>query len=263
MVSHKVIGSSYKSGFTLLEVSIVMMILSLMIALTLSGKGLVDSAFIRSVTREKSKYELLITSFNDVYGFMPGSDMSYQKSSRVKNTPQSQLFYDSASVITNPSVVDYINNPYQIMNASIILRKHDQLLNTQNTTSSGIYITNYKAIPYSVMSKFIIASSVQESSGWIFGSDVTNPTDPSFLMLTGINSSTSAFAWNGLPSMTVKNARNMDKKFDDGITNTGNIRSYSSVGKSNCTLSSDSRKYNDKKIDSVSDGCVMSYKLAI
>jgi prepilin-type N-terminal cleavage/methylation domain-containing protein len=278
MVSHQGVGSAYKSGFTLVEISIVMMILSLMVALTLSGKGLVDSAFIRSITREKSKYELLITSFNDIYGFMPGSDMSYQRSFKVKNTPQSQLFYDSASVIQNQSVVDYINNPYQIMNASILLRKYDPSLNTLNSSSSGISIPNYKAIPYSTISKFIITSSSKNPSGWIFGSNLNNPMDPSFLVLTGLNNSTSTFSWNGIPSMSVKNARNMDKKFDDGMPMTGNIRSYASFGKTNCTMPSPScingyggclnccvyiTLYNNKKTDTIVDGCVMSYKLAI
>lgn len=59
-------------GFTLVEMSIVLVIIGLIVGGVLAGKSLVHSAEIRSVTTEYNRYKTAMDSFRDKYLALPG-----------------------------------------------------------------------------------------------------------------------------------------------------------------------------------------------
>ena len=72
-------GRGKRSAFSLVELSIVLVILGLLTGGILSGQSLIRAAELRSVTTEYSRYTAATYSFRDKYFALPG-DMSNAES---------------------------------------------------------------------------------------------------------------------------------------------------------------------------------------
>lgn len=66
------VGGQKMQGFSLVELSIVLVILGLLIGGILTGQSLIKAAELRSVTIDLQKYQTAITSFRDKYLQLPG-----------------------------------------------------------------------------------------------------------------------------------------------------------------------------------------------
>jgi len=64
-----------KNGFTLVELSIVLVILGLLVGGVLAGQSLIRASELRAVTSEKNSYQTAINAFKEKYLALPG-DMS-------------------------------------------------------------------------------------------------------------------------------------------------------------------------------------------
>ena len=64
--------SKQPRGFSLVELSIVLVILGLLVGGVLSGQSLIRAAELRSVTADYSRYVAAISSFRDKYFALPG-----------------------------------------------------------------------------------------------------------------------------------------------------------------------------------------------
>ena len=67
-----VFGRVNKSGFTLIELSIVIVIIGLIVAGVVGGQQLVKQAQMRSVITEVNKYKMAVNTFRLEYGTYPG-----------------------------------------------------------------------------------------------------------------------------------------------------------------------------------------------
>jgi len=63
---------SNKKGFTLIELSIVLIIISLIVAGVVGGKSLIHSAEIRNIVSEVSNIKTSLNTFNQQYNYLPG-----------------------------------------------------------------------------------------------------------------------------------------------------------------------------------------------
>ncbi|MGB1540395.1 MAG: prepilin-type N-terminal cleavage/methylation domain-containing protein, partial [Rickettsiales bacterium] len=61
-----------KAGFSLVELSIVLVILGLLTGGILGGQSLIRAAELRSVSKEYEKYQTAINIFKDKYFALPG-----------------------------------------------------------------------------------------------------------------------------------------------------------------------------------------------
>ena len=61
-----------ETGFTLVELSIVLVILGLLVGGVLTGQSLIRAAELRAITREHSQYLTAVNSFKDKYFALPG-----------------------------------------------------------------------------------------------------------------------------------------------------------------------------------------------
>lgn len=105
MYSTEVMDSSHtfgmtggrKRGFSLVELSIVLVILGLLVGGILTGQNLIRAAELRSITSEVDKYKTAFYVFRDKYFYLPG-DM-----------PNAFSFWGAAAGCTNTTVTDAIN----------------------------------------------------------------------------------------------------------------------------------------------------------
>jgi prepilin-type N-terminal cleavage/methylation domain-containing protein len=64
--------TNYKSGFTLVELSIVLMIIGLLVSGILVGKDMIRAAELRSITSEKDQIQTAVNLFKNKYLGLPG-----------------------------------------------------------------------------------------------------------------------------------------------------------------------------------------------
>lgn len=65
-----------RNGFTLVEVSIVLVILGLLVGGVLTGRSLIHAAELRSITAERNQYVTVAVAFKEKYKYLPGDMMT-------------------------------------------------------------------------------------------------------------------------------------------------------------------------------------------
>lgn len=196
--------SSKKSAFSLIELSIVLIVIGLLIAGITGGASLIKSSELRSVMSEARGYSVSVNAFYSQFNALPG-DYSTAVGS------QSSYFGDNDGKIefANVDTIDAESNVawYALKQIGAIA---DNL--------------EFKAVSSALSPGDNFPSSKIKSSGWIF-SYIDNQNT---VVLTGpINAGTAATneANNiATPSLIPSDALAIDTKIDDGIANTGKVR---------------------------------------
>jgi prepilin-type N-terminal cleavage/methylation domain-containing protein len=87
-------SSLYRYGFTLIEISIVLIIVALIAGGILAGEDLIEASRIRATTSQIEKYHTAVNTFRAKYNGLPG-DLQYQQAQAVG------LFSSSADQLGN------------------------------------------------------------------------------------------------------------------------------------------------------------------
>jgi prepilin-type N-terminal cleavage/methylation domain-containing protein len=66
------VKSPLKKGFTLIELSIVMVIIGLIIGGVVVGRDLISAAGVRAQISQIEKYQAAVNTFRGKYGYLPG-----------------------------------------------------------------------------------------------------------------------------------------------------------------------------------------------
>ena len=91
-----------KKSFTLVELSIVLLILSLLVGSLLTGRQLVERAEINKIISEIDYYQKNIVQFQDTFSFLPGS---MDKDGCLKNTILYKTFYETAKIHIENAII--------------------------------------------------------------------------------------------------------------------------------------------------------------
>ena len=206
---------SAKSGFTLVELSIVLVIIGLLIGGILVGQSLIESAKMQSFIRQLGQYDAAVGIFKDKFGNLPGDNSLFGTVLAAPANLGNGMISDNASGITlfNGEIGAF----WADLSASGLKSEDNAATFTavrDNATTAPIMGTHVPQAKVGTNAS-IYAYGIGGKNYYFVGSNST---------------STLAF---GLTSGALKPADSLavDSKIDDGIPETGNVMAQAaSVG---------------------------------
>jgi len=253
--------SSKKSAFSLIELSIVLIIIGLLIAGITGGATLIKSSELRSVMGEARGYAVSVNSFFTQYDRYPGdSDISVGTNNKCVGDRDNIIEYyiDKCS-----EGLDAWNDLKDIgaIDLSLTLNAAQVGDNTATYASVGAMtpVTN-------------IPGSKTKGNGWAFdNTSVIDTLNQNFVVLTGVTITGKTALINNAtvanlaasPALSAPDSLSIDSKIDDGKPNSGNIKGYNTNGV-DCrvgTTGDDAGKY--KVASGTTKNCVLAFRVDV
>ena len=211
--------SSRKSAFTLIELSIVLIIIGLLVAGVTGGASLIRSAQLRGVMSEARGYNVAVNAFRVQYDNLPGDYGTEIGASSFGNQNGKINFVDaqSATVTSMEGVIAF----HQLINSGIL----DDTLTAVTftlTTSGG-------TPPLEIGTN--IPNSKLDGVGWVFdtsshgiGNVIIATGGPIPALAVDTPSSSTVTPVRAFGAITPADALSIDTKLDDGIADNGRVR---------------------------------------
>lgn len=222
---------SYRTGFTLLELSIVLVVIGLVVAGIVVGQSLLRNAQTRNVLSEMQKHITAISSFRDKYYALPGdfagATALWGSSGAVTTagTPPATWNGDGNGRITtqatNTTFYEQFRAWQHLANAGMVEGDYTGIASSANTQLRSIGVN--------------VPASQLDGAGWgvvtiVAGeasSDMpynTGDIPPNTVLWFGGSSSSSYSSQNYMqPVLTAEEARQIDEKTDDAIPTMGKV----------------------------------------
>jgi prepilin-type N-terminal cleavage/methylation domain-containing protein len=229
----QVYTSMPRSGFTLIEMSIVLVIIGLVVGGILTGKDLIDAASQRAQVTQVERYNTAVNTFRVKYGNLPGDIPDPQASQfgfQARGTQRAQG--DGNGIIEGyGSTADFYGGAesagettvfwVDLSTAGLI----DGGFNSASTTViSGLITGSANLSKYFPNAKIGNGTYVYVWSGGL-GSNSGTGDGNNYFGVSGIINvdSGTAASMNTSTTLTVQQAYNIDKKVDDGFPQSGSI----------------------------------------
>jgi prepilin-type N-terminal cleavage/methylation domain-containing protein len=242
-----------KKAFTLIELSIVLIIIGLLVAGVVGGAGLIKSSQLRSVITEVGGYNVAVNAFQTQFSQLPG-DLKSPLTKTIRNDADSadlvvgvggdedgKIYFVDQHSSSAEAIIEGQNAWWQLMSSNIV---DEELVPTVETGTFNLSYTAVDATDALVGGTHIPASRT-EGVSWIFDYAATT---------TGGDEANVLIATNGVAITTVSNpaaippvsgnaqvqnaftpsdALSIDAKIDDGKPLLGDVR-VSPVNEVNC-----------------------------
>ncbi len=212
-----------KKAFTLIELSVVIVIIGLIVAGIVSGTNLVRQAKLIAITKDVNRYVASINSFKLLYNALPGD---------IKNASS---YFPGANDGNGNNFINWQGTDYE----DKLAWQHLALANLIN----GKYSGSGSGPPY-VAGVTVPSGPLPRSAYWLTEAVASNPfsdiwgyggTNIQFAAQIGSGSSNYPIG----PIITAIEAYAIDKKIDDGLPNKGTFMARNGVFAVNpCTSSS-------------------------
>ena len=259
-----------KKGFSLIELSIVLVIVGLLVGGVLAGKSLIRASELRSVTSDLRRYQTATMAFRDKYfqlpgdisnatSFWPAADAGDGVGTDCYDTNNSaatcngngdgKIYPGSGNYTTEWNEITrvwqhlafsgLVEGTYTGVSTSAVgsaMRSTSGVNIPAAKLAGGGYRMNYRNNPSGISNQFPIVATVIYFGEW---SDDSTPQT----------------------ILTAEETWNIDTKLDDGMPGTGNVRSgLNNTGLPNC-VDSDTASSAAYFFSNSSVGCWISYKI--
>ena len=248
-------SSQMRSAFSLVELSIVLVILGLLVGGVLSGQSLIHAAELRSVATEYSRYIAATRTFRDKYFALPG-DMpnatSFWGAEPLANCDGSSATPSTGTATCNGNGNGQVSDSGYVSEEQFRYWQHLANAGLINGTYSGNFTTatqgvvtvgvNIPASKYNANAGWDIrawddqpAGGTPPSAGYFFEGSYSNAFRLGSQPPASGGQSTGAFGAVFIPA----DAWNIDSKMDDGKPGTGSVRTleFNDVPCNNVALS--------------------------
>jgi prepilin-type N-terminal cleavage/methylation domain-containing protein len=223
-------------GFSLVEISIGLVVVGLLVSGVFAGQALIKSARLKSVISDLQNYTTAVNAFYDQFGYWPG------------DFPNAHAIWACGNGVAPTGCNGNGNGVIESAspNAGTEQGRTWQHLALANMVPGNFDGTTKPKSKYS-------GGFYSMSSETIFGYT-------GIAIAFGANNTTSLSATNGL--LSVLDAQNIDRKIDDGVANTGFLMAASgdNKGANDCSAAPTTAGGVDYKLDStVNDACRITY----
>ena len=261
--------SSKKSAFSLIELSIVLIIIGLLIAGVTGGASLIKSSQLRSVMGEARGYAVAVNAFYSQFNGLPGDfSTSIGNSGCGNNTSSIDYFSTAASTGTCAGAG---NITAESANAWVQLRT----IGAIDSISLNVTAVATIAPLFGSTSTSTAPASKIQSAGWVF--DYRNYTEGAIntaanqnvvILTSGITGTASTTATPILgtnistAALPGSDALSIDSKIDDGFANSGKVRGINPGATTGCYTASNIANVTYLTA-STSKTCALSYQVDV
>jgi prepilin-type N-terminal cleavage/methylation domain-containing protein len=239
-------------GFTLIELSIVLVIIGLIVGGVLVGQDLIKASYIRATISQVEQFNTAVNTFYGKYGALPG-DMNYSVAETynftltdlVGNNRGSGTLGNGAGTGDGNGLIEGngFGGAVGYPNTISQYAGEPAFFWSDMTYAHGM---NINLIPWTLNDAYVAFICNSSSLGMMLAHFV-NPVGNGWLPPARIGNANYFYVYSnggvnyygvslitdlnhypyisGAPGLTVSQAYNIDKKMDDGIANSGNVKS--------------------------------------
>ncbi|PZP87238.1 MAG: hypothetical protein DI582_00255 [Azospirillum brasilense] len=214
-------------GFSLVELSIVLVILGLLTGGILGGQALIRAAEIRSLTSDFSKYQAVVMTFRDKYFAIPG-DMSNAITFWGKAAGNGVNGACADFVSTSPATCNGNGDGQIFSNGTAGKVIYEELRFWQHLANAGLIEGSYTGTYTATSGGYTAGVNVPPTkmdkisvSTWWYGATAADATN--FAYPGGNAYELYSASGNVFDTFRPEEAWNIDTKLDDGMPGTGKI----------------------------------------
>lgn len=245
-------------GFTLLEMSIVLVVIALIAGSVTIGRSLLRNAELQSTIADVDRYKKAIWAFREKYKELPG-DFSGAAAlwgadsacpATVANAVPKRATCDGDGLGTiggsgsygNAMTISDWRESYRawqhLANAALIDGQYNGATSSNTSSIEGGLNVPRQRIKGSVLTLAYGTEYDNESTIYsATGGDLYGGSSPyGHVLVFGLPVNNNSLSYN--PAITTVDANMIDSKLDDGLPNLGNVMAYGDTTLPNCTTSS-------------------------
>jgi prepilin-type N-terminal cleavage/methylation domain-containing protein len=220
---------SRNQGFTLIELSIVLVVIGLIVGGILVGQSLISAAGVRATISQIEKYNTAANTFREKYGYLPGDIMAgpaaqFGFAARGTNPGQGDgdgILQGWSSVACGDCTSDGELGLFwvDLSTAHLI----DGGFNTATAAIPPGYVSGAAINLYFPQAKMGQGNYIFMSSGGSWNGSAWINTGVNYFNIADVTQIESFAPVETTPGLTVKDAYSIDSKVDDGLPQTGRV----------------------------------------
>lgn len=219
--------TKHQQGFTLIELSIVLVIIGLIVGGVLQGQTIIHAAQIRATLSQLTKLNTEVNTFHDKFNGIPGDLATYANYGFTVPGPAGvNIFGNGLIEDTGGAGVAYnteIGAFFYEMSTAQMLEVNNMIIANNTAASTPTTLPTLMLAAQMGNTNFIWVSKAGT------GTNMNLNTGANYYHLIGVSGISAAGAINGSLKLTPTDAAGIDSKLDDGLPTTGTVQANTNI----------------------------------